>query len=128
MPDRLNQIVSGEPSLGSLHAHYYRLVTGGDPSGAGYTTVDCSAQVPSGTTTVYLHVHCHGSSADYVAIYTDNAPTPANPTIVSRVSSVTGEASGFVQLTTSLTFVYYANAGTVSGVDIDMFFYTADMR
>jgi hypothetical protein len=65
MPDRLTQVVSGEPSLGMSHEHYYLIYSGATLTVAGSPyTIDLSAQVPSGAKRAFIWFNGYGSVAD----------------------------------------------------------------
>jgi hypothetical protein len=105
--------VAGEPSLGTPHPHYAVLVSNADPSGTGYTSVDCSAQVPVGATMIYVVIQCQSTAVeDTLALYTDSTPTPAQPPVIAitQVANKFVFASGMVRLSSTRTFVYKGTA------------------
>jgi len=125
MADRNHQVVSGDTYLGEPYYHYYQLVTTADPGATGYTSVDCSAQVPAGTTMIYIQILTKGTAAnDTLSIFTDSTPTPARAFIQARVAaSMYGVGSGLVKLSSTRTFVYWASSSNLYDVDISMFIY-----
>jgi hypothetical protein len=118
------QTVALEPSMGTMHPHYVDLGISSTPA-VGYYTVDLSAIVPVGTTSVYIMCYHTSVAANrFLAAYTDSTPTPALPPVLAycQTANSSSAASGFVKLTSSRTFVYRASAALV-GAAMHMFFY-----
>lgn len=119
--DRLGQVVASEPSLGNPHPHYKLLVNNASP-GAGYATVDVSAEVPVGTKMIYVNVqHTTAAAGRRVTCYTDSTPTPARGPVnaITTVASVVATGSGLVILAADRTFVY-GTSGALAGLYIEM--------
>jgi hypothetical protein len=118
--------VAGEPSLGTPHPHYKELVTNADPSGAGYTTVDCSGEVPVGATQIYVALIGYSLNvAAYLSLYTDSTPTPAASPVEINFSVVQAQfqQTGLVRLSSNRSFVYRVSGAEIYGVYIRMFEY-----
>jgi len=125
MPDKLNQVVASEPSLGTLHPHYKELITNAGYAVAGYTTIDPTAELPAGATMLYIWIQQKAAAANTdVQVFTDSTPTPAGPFFVARnaVAAGYGMASGLVRLSSIRKFVIY-NSAAVTEVFVRMFFY-----
>jgi hypothetical protein len=118
------QPVAGEPDIGGgYHEHYYNAGISATPT-VGYYTIDLSGQTPLGVKLARVRVAHSGTADRYIAAYTDSTPTPTVSDIVAR-TSVTGikmYSAGEVTLTSSRTFVYYAN-NTLAGADVIVYGY-----
>ena len=53
MPDRLNQVVSSEPSLGTPHAHYEKVITDGSLGAATTYDINCP-NLPTGVKSITI--------------------------------------------------------------------------
>lgn len=125
MPDRLNQVVSGEQSLGTWHDHYARLITNAAPGAEGYYDVDASGQTPPGAKKLYIKIQGILGAGYILQAFTDSTPTPADSPITAgpvSVSATTVYGMGEVTLSATRHFVYKVHAAA-TGVYIIMFAY-----
>lgn len=118
--------VTSEPSWGTPHDHYAILVNNANPGAAGHTLVDVSSEVPVGTNAIYVRLQMTSSTVeDYVALYTNDTPTPANSPVMATVSvaSKRETVSGIIRLADNRSFTYYSSGANIDAVYIIMFQY-----
>jgi hypothetical protein len=117
--------VPGEPSLGTWHDHYARLISNAAPVAGGYYDVDASGHAPVGAKKVYIKIQGIVGAGNVLQAFTDSTPTPADaPITVGPVSvaATTVYGAGEVTLSATRHFVYNVPAAA-SGVYIIMFSY-----
>ena len=94
MPDRLNQVVSSEPSLGTPHAHQYQFITAGSQV-VGFTDYDLAAQLPVGTKMVWVWGYWNmAGGVGY--IYVENSAGVPGGLSLNPSAAVQGAVSGLV--------------------------------
>jgi hypothetical protein len=120
MPDRLKQVVSGEPSLETPHKHYYLAVNAVDPGAAGWSAAINLTEYPVGTTQVYVTMRIKDSAVGkYVQVGGDDSST-LRPYIRQyiQVNATYIERSGWVKLDSNKRIYWYASASTLIEVNV----------
>ncbi|MBE3088023.1 MAG: hypothetical protein IMZ71_02755 [Chloroflexi bacterium] len=116
------QPVAGEPSWGTLHPHKATIINAANHSGAGWTTVDISAQVPVGTKVIYCRLQITSSVAGEYVIMADTSARAGTFELVQYTQLANGAINlcGYLTLSPTYTFDWYASNAVLTVVDAIM--------
>jgi len=122
MANSWQQPVAGEPQLGQPHLHYNELVNT-DPAATGWTAVDCSGQIPVGST--LIGGHCHLTATDAGSEVTFHLATSGTEYMDIDTQVANQEICKFfiIPVTSSRTFTYYISNSNISNITIQMTLY-----
>ena len=124
MPDRLNQVVAGEPSLGKRHPHIYQfaanIYTNTSPVGGTFYTVTVSG-LPAGTKAVeitgYINNGASGSELRWRPYGSSDTSAQSTHRCIA-MSSTAGVYGNFVATVTVDASGRFEVVATDSGIDI----------
>ena len=114
-----------EPQRGMPHKHHKLLVDGVDPDTA-VTAVDCSAEVPVGSSLVLLHIDAGSTGTSYtVGFYSDSGAGAADTWGHAQTSGANADWHGqlIVGLDAARKFYYQAEHANVDTLTVELLAY-----
>lgn len=125
--DKINTVapsapVPAEPSLGTLHPHNAVIINAANPGGAGWSTVNISAEVPAGTKVIYCRLEIRASVAGEFVIMADTSARAGAFELIQWTQLANGpiDIYGYLTLSPTRTFDWYASGVNLSVVDAIM--------
>ncbi len=114
---------TSEPSLGTLHEHYKRLVSNADPIGTTTSIINVSGEVPAGTKAIWIMSEYRANvTGEYVSLSTTGGSQEVRLGY-TQVANVQVRTEGIVTLAANQTFVWTSSSGNLLNVYIDLFNY-----
>jgi len=113
------QPTTDEPTLGEPHEHYATLVSGANPNSTAMTTVDCSGQVPVGTTFIQGWLSAYGAADETLSIY-DTAGANTYDRVRTQVNNQYNHAHFWAPVNTDRELLYAVSSTDITSVYIRM--------
>ncbi len=122
MANSWQQPVAGEPSLGTAHPHSALILNNYDPLASGNYTVDISAQVPVGTTRVWVEMDFSSTVADREGGMVNAA---SNYCFRGNVAVANGHVAcaGYAPVSSTRTVTFYFDHSGINAVYARMLWY-----